>query len=240
MKLSTISEVGKFMFKIRIRRLHSEEEFQQYNKDYIENGSFLPVDMGWMKRSKTTVVTYEGSYIGGFVECCPPERSLADMPDGLREEIIRRECGSMENVQENAAFWIKRKGLTRIQKSILQMVVWAALVFSAVFLTRSKYTVGVSNLTSIYNLYCRFQGRIIYSAPSKLVAGESYHVFLWKKSQFLSMIGMILIRFLTNQRQIKPNSEQLLQPEQMPVSHETELEVDRIITAKNNQPEHLG
>ncbi|SMF10995.1 hypothetical protein [Pseudobacteriovorax antillogorgiicola] len=179
-------------FRYRIRYLKNLQEYSEYNRRYVNNGGDQSIDISWMRSSKVIGVFAGNDLVAGFVESSPPTRSVADIPDQIRHQLLESECQSLANVQENAAFWISRS----VQgKRSLQAFVWAAIVFRSVFCTRCKYTLGASNRLSITKLYQFFCGNTIYEAPSKLNPGERYHVFIWSKTQLLT-VGFQIVRRL--------------------------------------------
>lgn len=179
----------------QFRRLYSDNEFLDYNKSYLQNGGDQSIPLSWMRDSKVIGVYESGRLVGGYVECCPPIRSTADIPDEIREKILTEQCGNLNNVQENAAFWISRNTSS---KGLLQSLVWLSIALRSVFATRCTYTLGVSNRKPIAKLYKMLCGKVIYQAPSKLIEGEQYHVFLWSKFQLFSIGFQIINRFLKN------------------------------------------
>lgn len=181
------------MLGYKISKLKNDTDMKLYSDLYVNNGGDQAIPLDWMQRSKVFAIYRGQQMVGGYVECCPPIRSTRDIPDELRQALLERHCGDLNNVQENAAFWIKRG--TR-DKVLLQAFVWATIVWRSVFCTSCHYTLGVANRKGISNLYKFFCGRVIYKAPSKLIPGETYHVFLWSKTQLLTVGGKILVRLI--------------------------------------------
>jgi hypothetical protein len=180
------------MLSYRIALLKKTEDLKLYSELYVNNGGDQAVPLDWMERSKVFGIYHGSQMVGGYVECCPPIRSTRDVPDEIRQALLEKHCGNLQNVQENAAFWIKRNTKDKV---ILQTFVWATIVWRSVFCTKCNYTLGVANRKGISNLYKFFCGKVIYQAPSKLIPGETYHVFLWSKGQLLSVGGKIILRF---------------------------------------------
>ena len=184
------------MLGYKISKLIDDADMRLYSDLYVNNGGDQAIPLDWMQRSKVFAIYHGQQMVGGYVECCPPIRSTRDIPDELRQLLLEKHCGDLNNVQENAAFWIKRG--TR-DKVLLQAFVWATIVWRSVFCTSCHYTLGVANRKGISNLYKFFCGRVIYKAPSKLIPGETYHVFLWSKTQLLTVGGKILVRLIKAQ-----------------------------------------
>jgi len=181
------------MLCYRISLLKKDDDFKLYSDLYVNNGGDQAIPLDWMRRSKVFGIFNGRQMVGGYVECCPPLRSTQDIPDDLRQALLERHCGSLQNVQENAAFWIKRGTNDKV---LLQAFVWATIVWRSVFCTSCGYTLGVANRKGISNLYKFFCGKVIFEAPSKLIPGERYYVFLWSKSQLLTVGGKIFVRLI--------------------------------------------
>jgi hypothetical protein len=181
------------MLAYKISKLKTDDDMKLYSDLYVNNGGDQSIPLDWMQRSKVFAIYHGQQMVGGYVECCPPIRSTRDIPDELRQVLLEKHCGDLSNVQENAAFWIKRGTKDKV---LLQAFVWGTIVWRSVFCTSCRYTLGVANRKSISDLYKFFCGRIIYKAPSKLIPGETYHVFLWSKTQLLTVGGKILVRLL--------------------------------------------
>jgi hypothetical protein len=181
------------MIGYRIAKLKTADDMKLYSDLYVNNGGDQAVPLDWMQRSKVFAIYKDNQMVGGYVECCPPIRSTKDIPDEIRQALLEKHCGDLQNVQENAAFWIKRDTKDKV---LLQAFVWGTIVWRSVFCTSCHYTLGVANRKGITNLYKFFCGKVIYKAPSKLIPGETYHVFLWSKTQLLTVGGKIFVRLL--------------------------------------------
>jgi hypothetical protein len=196
-------------FPYKFVMLKNDVEFKDYNSCYVTNGGDQPVPLDWMQRSKVFGVYKNNQLVAGYVECCPPVRSTADIPAEIRAALLEKHCGDLQNVQENAAFWIQRKTPDKVA---LQAFVWATIVWRSVFCTTCGYTLGVANRKSISDLYKFFCGRVIYKAPSKLIPGDTYHVFLWSKTQLLTVGGRILVRMAKSAFRRKLRPQGIVQP----------------------------
>jgi hypothetical protein len=177
----------------RITQLSTNDDMKLYSELYVNNGGDQAIPLDWMQKSKVFAIYHGAQMVGGYVECCPPIRSTKDIPDEIRQSLLEQYCGDLQNVQENAAFWIRRDARDKV---LLQAFAWTTIVWRSVFCTRCRYTLGVANRKGITNLYKFFCGKVIYKAPSKLIPGETYHVFLWSKTQLLTVGGKIVVRFL--------------------------------------------
>lgn len=181
------------MLCYRISLLKKNEDLKLYSDLYVNNGGDQAIPLDWMMQSKVFGLYSSGELVGGYVECCPPIRSTRDIPDEVRQALLEKHCGTLQNVQENAAFWIKRNAKDKV---MLQAFAWSTIVWRSVFCTRCHYTLGVANRKGISNLYKFFCGKVIFQAPSKLIPGETYYVFLWSKSQLLTVAGKIVLRYI--------------------------------------------
>jgi hypothetical protein len=197
------------MIGYRITKLKTADDMKLYSELYVNNGGDQPVPLDWMQKSKVFAIYHDNQMVGGYVECCPPIRSTKDIPDEIRQMLLEKHCGDLHNVQENAAFWVKRNTKDKV---LLQAFAWATIVWRSVFCTRCHYTLGVANRKGISNLYKFFCGKVIYKAPSKLIPGETYHVFLWSKTQLLTVGGKILVRMLQSKLSRKQTGLGLQQP----------------------------
>jgi hypothetical protein len=125
------------MLSYRIALLKKTEDLKLYSELYVNNGGDQAVPLDWMERSKVFGIYHGSQMVGGYVECCPPIRSTRDVPDEIRQALLEKHCGNLQNVQENAAFWIKRNTKDKV---ILQTFVWATIVWRSVFCTKCNYT----------------------------------------------------------------------------------------------------
>ncbi len=181
------------MLGYKISKLKTVDDMKLYSDLYVNNGGDQAIPLDWMQKSKVFAIYKGDNMVGGYVECCPPVRSTRDIPDEIRQALLEQHCGNLQNVQENAAFWITRQTSDKV---LLQAFVWGTIVWRSVFCTNCHYTLGVANRKGLSNLSKFFCGKVIYKAPSKLIPGETYHVFLWSKTQLLTVGGKIVVRLV--------------------------------------------